>query len=80
MNLFLALINKAQMNANRKIARIQSLFNRCQVWAMRCAFLAMRAVHASISALASKIGKPVCYNVCVGGNHAATLFDIARIT
>lgn len=80
MKLFSTLIYKAQMNARSEIARIWPLFYRCQEWRAARAILTMRSVHASISALTAKIGKPVCYNVRVGGNSAAALFAIARIT
>lgn len=78
MNLFLALINKAQMNARRCFARVWPFVYRCQVPASRWAFLSNRASYAYKPGLAAIFGKPVCYNVCVGGNSATALFDIVR--
>jgi hypothetical protein len=66
------------MNARDDFARIQSAFYRCQVPEHEFAFLSKRRIFASMIERAAKIGKPVCYNVSVGGNSAAALFDIAR--
>ncbi len=70
--------NKAQMNAADDFARIQSLFYRCQVPQSEFAFLSKRRICADIIDRSAKIGKPVCYNVSVGGNSAAALFDMVR--
>ncbi len=78
MKIFSPLISLHQMNAHRRFARIQPNEHRCQVRRVTRAIPTMRNVHASISALSPKIRKPVCYNVSVGGNSAAALFDMVR--
>jgi len=78
LKIFLPLVLLDQMNARSDFARIQSLFHRCQVQRVQHESPVMRNVLALISARIGKIGKPVCYNVCVGGNSAAALFDTVR--
>lgn len=75
-NLFLPLINKAQMNARDENARIRSLFHRCQEPMLARRFLRERSIGASISRRIGKNRKPVCYHSEVGGNSAAALFDM----
>lgn len=78
MKLFSALILKAQMNAARRFARIWPFVYRCQVRASRCALLSNRARNTFKPGLTAIFGKLVCYNVRVGGNSAAALFDMVR--
>lgn len=78
MKLFLAPENKDAMNAASENARGLSLFHRCQVCGARFAFLSKLHLHNIISGHNPKIGKPVLYNVRVGGNSAAALFDMVR--
>lgn len=58
VNLFLALINKAQMNARRCFARVWPFVYRCQVPASRWAFLSNRASYAYKPGLAAIFGNP----------------------
>lgn len=64
------------MNARSSFARIWPFVYRCQVLTTSRAFLSNRAVYAYIMGFAAIFGKPVCYNVSVGGNSATALFDI----
>lgn len=70
MKLFSALENKGRMNARSDFAHIASFINRCQERQPVAPIPTMSEVRASIAAIIAENGKPVCYNVCVGGNHA----------
>ena len=74
--LFSPLILLDQMNARVRLARELSLIHRCQERQPSRVFLTELAFEAHQRAQNRKTGKPVCYNVCVGGNSAAALFDI----
>lgn len=76
MKLFLTLIYKAQMNAQGNSARIWPFIYRCQALTIPRAFLNKRTFRAYRMGLAAILGKPICYNVCVGGNSAAALFEM----
>lgn len=76
MKLFSPLVNKAQMNAQSDFAVIPSLFHRCQVRCSYRALLSKRTSYAHRMGLIAISWKPVCYDVSVGGNSAAALFDM----
>lgn len=74
----LPLKNKARMNAQSENARLEANEHRCQVWRAVSTSLAKRRVSVWLLGAEAKTGKHVCYNVSVGGNHAAALFDMVR--